>query len=181
VTNLEVEAYLEDRSEWVTESGCRIWLGAVTRGRGHGYGIGTPRLQPRFGSRYVHRVAYIMANGDLPKDLEMDHRCRVRCCINPAHLEAVTHTENIRRAVGSVVSENMRKTHCVNGHPFSGRNLHIQSQREPGRRPTRRCRLCHAATEDRRRDRLRAAGIDIAAMNRAYSKTRRRTLLKEIA
>ena len=72
-------------------TGCLIWLGSLA----HGYGrIGKSRQR---GSRYAHIVAYELANGPVPEGLQLDHKCRVRCCINPDHLEPVTQQENIRR------------------------------------------------------------------------------------
>lgn len=48
-------------------------------------------------SSTAHRVVYELANGPIPDGLEIDHLCRNRGCINPAHLEAVTHRENVLR------------------------------------------------------------------------------------
>jgi hypothetical protein len=45
----------------------------------------------------AHRVYFERANGPLPPGMEPDHLCRVRCCVNPAHMEAVTRGENARR------------------------------------------------------------------------------------
>lgn len=45
----------------------------------------------------VHRVAYEAYVGPIPDGLEVDHLCNVRLCVNPAHLEIVTHAENLRR------------------------------------------------------------------------------------
>ena len=89
-----VEAYLGSHSQYVTESGCRIWLGSVTKGRGWGYGVGSPLLQMRFDTRYVHRVAYLVTGGVVPEGMELDHRCNVRCCINPDHLVLGTPRDN---------------------------------------------------------------------------------------
>lgn len=49
--------------------------------------------------------------------MEIDHTCSNPPCVNPAHLEAVTHEENVRRAVE-------RKTHCVNGHEYTEANTY---------------------------------------------------------
>jgi hypothetical protein len=46
---------------------------------------------------YAHRIAYEDAKGEIPEGYTIDHLCRVRNCINPEHLEAVTLAENIRR------------------------------------------------------------------------------------
>ena len=61
------------------------------------------------GRRYpAHQIAYIIVKGAIPDGLEIDHGCCNTICCNPNHLEAVTHRENIRRAMGSTV--------CLHGH-----------------------------------------------------------------
>lgn len=47
----------------------------------------------------AHRIAYKLFVGEIPEGLEIDHLCRVRHCVNPNHLEPVTHAENMRRAI----------------------------------------------------------------------------------
>lgn len=47
---------------------------------------------------YGHIVAYELTHGPVPDGLEIDHLCRTTWCCNPDHLEAVTHSENVRRA-----------------------------------------------------------------------------------
>ena len=67
-----------------------IWTGG-TSGQG-GYGqIYRPRRI------YAHRYAYEVVNGPIPDGLEIDHRCNIRLCVEPAHLEAVPHWLNIAR------------------------------------------------------------------------------------
>ena len=69
-----------------------LWVGYVDR---NGYG--------RFGvngkARFAHVWSYEDVRGPMPLDLEPDHLCRIRHCVNPWHLEAVTHRENIRRGL----------------------------------------------------------------------------------
>ena len=72
-------------------SGCVIFLGSLTDGYGR---IGKSRKR---GTRGAHIVAYELAKGPVPEGLQLDHKCRVRCCINPDHLEPVTQLLNIRR------------------------------------------------------------------------------------
>lgn len=86
----------------------------------------------------AHRVSYRVLVGDVPAGLELDHLCRVRMCVNPAHLEPVTHHENLLRG-NAPAAINKRKTHCQNGHEFAGDNLvHTVSRG----RPSRLCRTC---------------------------------------
>jgi hypothetical protein len=75
--------------------------------------------------------------------LTLDHLCRNKACVNPAHLEPVTNRENVLRGVG-LSAENARKTHCKRGHPLSGDNVVVS---KGGRK--RRCVAC---------ERLRDAG-----------------------
>lgn len=74
--------------------GCWLWTDATSW---NGYG--------RFytGSRVMsaHRLSYELAVGPIPDGLQIDHLCRVRACVNPAHLEPVTLAENIRRGAAA--------------------------------------------------------------------------------
>lgn len=69
-------------------SGCWLWLGADN---GCGYG--------KFRGRYAHRISFELAKGNIPARMHLDHKCRVRCCVNPDHLEPVTNAENARRGI----------------------------------------------------------------------------------
>lgn len=99
-------------------SGCWIWTGAEANG-----GYGTLGGGPR-GDRWqakAHRYAYEALVGDIPVELELDHLCRVRACVNPNHLEPVTRAINMAR---SPLTPHMRKfyTHCKRGHEFTPEN-----------------------------------------------------------
>lgn len=77
--------------------GCWIWKGFVLA---NGYGQ-MPSRNNEYGERLAHRASYRFHVGPIPDDLEIDHLCRVKCCVNPAHLEPVTHGENLRRGHAS--------------------------------------------------------------------------------
>lgn len=115
-------------------SGCWLWMGALTS---DGYGrvlVGTRKIA-------AHRVAYEALVGPIPFGMTLDHRCRVRCCINPAHLEPVTNKINVLRGTGPT-AKHARATHCAKGHPFEGDNLFISQN-------ARRCRTCRRAMNKR--------------------------------
>lgn len=71
-------------------STCWLWTAGRTTG---GYG---QCYSPAKG--YAHRTAYELLVGAIPYGMTLDHLCRVRHCVNPAHLEPVTSAENTRRA-----------------------------------------------------------------------------------
>jgi len=82
-----------DNRYTVATSGCWIWGGPVTKD-------GYPSLVFRDGiNESAHRYFYRKTHGPIPDGYEVDHLCYQRNCVNPAHLEAVTHDENQRRAV----------------------------------------------------------------------------------
>ena len=56
----------------------------------------------------AYQLSYVYENGPVPEGLEIDHVCRVKTCVNPSHLEAVTHRENMRRGVVSRGGRNHR-------------------------------------------------------------------------
>ncbi len=122
------------------DSGCVVWTGAKQSG---GYG----NIMHAKQWLLVHRVFWVAANGSIPAGLTIDHKCRVRTCVNPAHLEVVTLSENSRRANG-------RKEVCIKGHSFSGSNLYTAPN---GRRTCRACRNSSAELS-----RLRLAAPEVA-------------------
>lgn len=122
--------------------GCWVW----TASRDQGYG------KMYYHGRYVraHILAYEWLVGPIPAGLELDHLCRNHACVNPVHLEPVTHRENLRRGVGASAL-NAVKTHCPQGHEYTPENTRI------ARNGYRVCRACHREEVRRRKAAVRAA------------------------
>lgn len=113
-------------------SGCWLWIAAIDPA---GYG----RIGDRRKVHYAHRVSYQAHKGPIPAGLDLDHKCRVRSCVNPDHLEAVTHLENIARGDWGG-KRNSRKTHCPQGHEYTPENTIVA--KPTTRNPFRTCRIC---------------------------------------
>lgn len=107
---------------------CWLWTASVCR-EGYGRFNATDIDLP---STLAHRIAYEWTVGPIPEGLHLDHLCRVRNCVNPAHLEPVTAAENTRRAANF----NRSKMMCDSGHPFSPDNTVVYD----GKRACRACR-----------------------------------------
>lgn len=108
---------------------CWLWTAGLDE---KGYGLF--RLQGR--TRKAHALVF----GPVPHDMEIDHTCRVRRCVKPDHLEAVTHLENCHRAA-------LSRATCRKGHPLP----------EPVIGTRRPCRECAKAADARYRARREAA------------------------
>lgn len=97
-----------DRSD---PTACWLW-----RGRAGCYGVFF-FYENRVGrSVGAHRIAYELANGPIPPGLDIDHLCMVRGCVNPAHLEPVTRSENVRRAHAFRSGNKRLKYNWIVGH-----------------------------------------------------------------
>jgi len=129
-----------DRQE---EDDCWLW-GAAENGLG--YGIFT-RHKKRW---YAHRLSYTMLVGPIPEGLVIDHLCRNPGCVNPKHLEPVTHRENCLRGE-SFCAKQARRTHCPQGHEYTPENTYLY-KRVHGK-TMRHCRACNRERSRKRRQR----------------------------
>lgn len=120
-------------------SPCWIWTGRLDA---DGYGT----LPGRHGARdlagiFAHRYSVVALRGQALFDAKVvNHRCRQRSCVNPAHLEVITNAENVLHPESMAPSAiNARKTHCINGHEFTDENTKLNSY------GNRVCRTCDRA------------------------------------
>lgn len=136
---------IQEKIEIDPIAGCWLWTGRLYPGGYAKISIG------HRGTALVHRLTYEMHKRPIPEGMQIDHLCRVRRCVNPDHLEPVTHAQNARRGAWAV------KTHCKNGHAYDAENTHISKS------GGRSCRACDRDDYYRRRDRMREQRMEFRA------------------
>ncbi len=120
----------------VVDSGCWHWTGSQWS---NGYG------QANFNGRrfQAHRFVFEQHKGAIPDGLVLDHLCRNIICVNPDHLEPVTHAVNLGRGMAPTVII-ARSGSCAQGHRMEGDNIYTSPS------GARRCRACLVETRRRR-------------------------------
>lgn len=113
---------------------CWPWTGSLNP---NGYGTFFPKTRKPEGA---HRFAYRLVVGEPPSGTELDHLCRNPSCVNPAHLDPVTHRENVLRGV-SPAAVYAASAACIAKHDLTPENTYVRPN------GSRHCRECK-----RRRD-----------------------------
>lgn len=135
----KIRGTARERLDYMTKlnlkTGCIEWIGAVDL---RGYG----RMADDTGWQdMVHRLSYKLNVGDIPKGLVVHHKCFNTRCVNPAHLELVTHRDNIiNKGRTNVAYLNSKKTKCIRGHAFEVGSYYIQRAKWGN---VRICKECH--------------------------------------
>jgi uncharacterized Zn finger protein (UPF0148 family) len=73
--------------------GCWLWKGTIKNRDGYGY-VSLPGAPPRY--KAAHRAAYELSKGPIPEGMVIHHKCRIRDCVNPDHLEPLSRADNNR-------------------------------------------------------------------------------------
>ena len=132
----------------VRDDGCWIWQRSQWKS---GYGkldvVQLPSGE-RLSTVGAHVASYLIHRGPLPPGTEIDHLCRVKLCVNPGHLEPVSHQENITRSWAA----RGKKTECYRGHPYDDTNTRLD------RYGRRFCKACERIRRRPKVDTLAAVG-----------------------
>lgn len=121
--------------------GCWEWIGTLDSA---GYGTASASKTARV---RAHRLIYSVFRGPIPEGLDLDHLCRNRCCVNPAHLEPVTRRENLCRGVGVTMRAHLAGT-CIRGHAMTPDNTYVSPK---GQRHCQKCRRMREQVQAQKR------------------------------
>lgn len=117
-------------------SGCWLWMAQI---KPNGYGAFYDENQNLW---YAHRYSYTVHKGAIPSHLVVHHKCSVRSCVNPDHLEIITQSQNVKHGIEKSKIHNKSKTHCPYGHEYTNDNILLY-------RGGRYCRACKRIRESK--------------------------------
>lgn len=129
-------------------TGCWVWQGGKTVK--YKYATTSVNVDGKTINVMAYRHSFAIFIGPIPDGLEIDHLCRNPGCVNPWHLEAVTHLVNVRRGGRA------QQTHCKHGHEFTPENIYTWKKR-----PGRACVICRS-NMDRNRNRNKKSEVTAA-------------------
>lgn len=152
-------------------TGCWNWTAA--RGD-HGYGtIGETVAPMKSKTLLAHRLSFEMHKGPIPEGLVVDHMCNNRACVNPNHLQAITHWENINRSPSPEIQRRLANR-CIRGHDLTDQaNVYIRL--DTGRRQCKPCERIRAEAARRRAGAMpQKRGVECGTYSGAIAHYRRK-------
>jgi hypothetical protein len=108
--------------------GCHIWIKGKNQ---NGYG----NIRNNGRKVIASRASYTIYNGPIPHGMVVCHSCDNPPCVNPAHLFLGSMSDNTKDSVNKKRHSYSKKTHCPQGHEYSGDNLYLY-------KTSRKCRIC---------------------------------------
>ena len=129
---------------------CWLWTGTTTKGKAKG---GYGGFYYRGKNIRAHRMSLLIKGITVPLGYEVDHLCRVPSCVNPEHLEPVTHDENMRRKIVSPANQ----LFCRQGHDFNKENTCYERYGKT----QRKCIPCRRRRQNQRYYRLKFAEKEV--------------------
>jgi len=112
---------------------CWDWDSGLNR-----LGYGLFKLHPKNVS--AHRFSFELLRTEDISELELDHLCKNRKCVNPEHLDPVTHQEHMRRQAEEVFNRPL----CINGHDWQSEGTYFFTPSGG-----RKCWVCRRITLDK--------------------------------